>query len=246
MTCSQTDRLLQTLRVHVPGATDDLLTLELFNVVDEFLRRTSAWRYAVNIDISGADTDATGAVEFPVPMPGNSQMVRVITAYYNGSKVPAASSGVVQSSVGTLIPAQQFPDGDAMFLPFQVDTAPPSDLFTYAVYRPGYISITNPPTVEPLYPFEMTMALSVGVGCLECDCGDWDIPDWMFETYFQDWEDGILARLYSMPAKPWRDMVLAQYHGKRFRNEMALRKQEAARGFEYNVQNWQFPRAGWP
>ena len=51
MTCAPTDRLLQTLKVHVPGVTDDMLNLELFNVMDEFFRRTSAWQYRSDITL---------------------------------------------------------------------------------------------------------------------------------------------------------------------------------------------------
>jgi hypothetical protein len=240
MTCSQTDRLLQTLRVHVPGATDDLLTLELFNTMDEFLRRTNSWTFQTDVDISSGD------LEYPLALPGNSEMVRVMSAAYNGAPVPSATSGVVQSSMGTLQPEQTFPDGDAMFSPVNIDITPPNSIFTYAVYRPGYIQITNPPTDTPLYPFELTVALTLGVGCLECDTGEWDVPEWMYDTYFQEFTDGTLSRCYSMPAKPWRDMVLAQFHGKQFRSRMAERKQEAIRGFSYNVQAWRFPRAGWP
>jgi hypothetical protein len=238
--CSPSDRIMQTLRTRVPGATDDMLELELFNTIDEFLRRTNAWKYQTSVDISTGDTD------YALNVPNDAITIRVMKAEYNGVPVIATQSWVVQSSIGTLVPEQQFPDGDAMFSPFQTDITPPSQLFTYALYRPNYVTVTNPPSDEPLYPFILVVSLSLERGCLECACGDWSVPDWMFDTYFQDWEDGVLGRLFSMQSKPWSNTVLAQYHGKRFRNEMAFRKQEAARGFEYAVQTWRYPRAGWP
>ena len=40
MTCAPTDRIMQTLRTRVAGAADPMIELELFNTIDEFLRRT--------------------------------------------------------------------------------------------------------------------------------------------------------------------------------------------------------------
>jgi hypothetical protein len=36
-------RILDSLRIHTPGALDDVLKLELFNTADDFLRSTNAW-----------------------------------------------------------------------------------------------------------------------------------------------------------------------------------------------------------
>lgn len=240
MSCEPTDRIMQTLRVHIPGAPDPTLELELFNVMDEFLRRTNAWKQETNIDISSGET------EYDLGVPSDAAVVRVMSAQYNGTAVPVTTSGLVQTSVGTLVPEQTFPDGDALFKPFEIDINPPTQIFSYAIYRPNYVTITSPPSVEPIYPFNMVVALTVARRCLECGCGDWDLPEWIFDTFFQEFVDGTMARCYAMPAKPWRDLQMAQYHGKKFRSRMAERKQEVARGFEYGVQNWHYPRAGWP
>ena len=40
MACGPADRIMQSLLVHVPGAGEPVIQLELFNVVDEYLRRT--------------------------------------------------------------------------------------------------------------------------------------------------------------------------------------------------------------
>ena len=49
--CEPSDRLMQTLRVYVPGVTDEMIELELFNMMDEFFRRTSAWRFESDIEM---------------------------------------------------------------------------------------------------------------------------------------------------------------------------------------------------
>ncbi len=243
MTCAPTDRIMQTLRTRVPGAADPMLELELFNTIDEFLRRTMAWKEEESLFLS------EGNEEYPIPMPADATLVRVLGVTYDGSPVPASSSSsITQSSTGVLVPEMTFPDGDANFLPFKTDLDQASGIFSYSIFKPNYISVNNVPNpVDGNIPMIMVVALSVAQGCLECDsCADWAIPDWMYDMYFQDWVDGVLGRMYSMPAKPWSNTVLAQYHMKRFRNEMAFRKQEAARGFSYNTPTWRFPRSGWP
>lgn len=234
-TCEPSDRLMQSLLVNVPGATEDILKLQLFNVVDEFFKRTMAWRYEIDVELE------PGIVEYSYGLPGNSHMVRVVGATHNSMQVATAQSQVIQRSLGSLAPEQTFPDGDATFSPDVIDLTP-SDAFTYAIYRPDYIYVSGVGTEQAKFPLKLIMALTVTRGCLECDCGDWPFDEWMWDTYFQDWYDGVLGRMYAMPAKPWSSDKHATFHGKKFRNHMASRKQEANRGFVYNVPNWRFPR----
>lgn len=239
-TCSPIDRLLQTLKAHVPGVTDGMLQLELFNTCDEFFRRTSMWRYINEVTLL-EDT-----LQYDLAVPPDAVVVRALSVSHQGFPVrPAAqAAGVTMSSLGRMSPEMTFDDGDATFNPDASDLA--SGLFSYAIYRPDYITITSAPTVEQQqYPMILTLALSITKTCLECDCGDWQLEDWMYDMFFQDWFDGCVGRLYSMPAKPWASPTQAQYHLKRFRNKMALRKQEANRGFSYEMPATPlFPRGG--
>jgi hypothetical protein len=219
-----------------------MLELELFNTIDEFLRRTMAWKEQESVFL------ADGVNEYPIPMPADATLVRVLGVSYDGSPVPSSSSSVVtQSSTGVLVPEMTFPDGDANYLPFKSDLDTGTGIFSYALFKPNYISVNNLPTPAGDMPMLMTVALSVSMGCLDCEsCSDWAIPDWMYDMFFQDWLDGVLGRMYAMPSKPWSNLQLAQYHSKRFRNEMAFRKQEAQRGYAYNVPTWRYPQSGWP
>lgn len=239
--CNPSDRLMQTLKVRAPGATDEVIKLELFNVMDEFYRRTSAWRHTQDIQLEPSTSD------YDVDVPNGSVVVRLMAVEHQGVPVPSAAqrTAVTQSSLGTLLPELTFPDGDATFLPAESDLDP-SDVFSYAIYRPDYISVTAIPDEEGRrHPMKVVWALSLSPSCLECDCGDWEsVPDWHWDMFFQDLLDGALSRLYSMPAKPWSSDKHTLYHGKRFRNAMAFRKQEAMRGFAYGVPAWRFPR-GW-
>ena len=88
------------------------------------------------------------------------------------------------------------------------------------------------------------MALTIAKGCLECECGDWQLEDWMYDMFFEEWLNGTLMRLYAMPSKPWSSPTLATLYGKRYRSQMASRKQEAQKGFVYAQPGWRFPRTG--
>lgn len=239
-TCSPIDRLLQTLRVHVPGVTDPLLQLEIFNVMDEFFRRTSAWRYEDSIDLE------VGKNEYAFAVPADSTVVRLMAVSHNDMPIASTqSTSVSVSTLGRLVPDMIYSDGDASFTPSTSDLNQ-SNLFTYAVYRPEYIQTTGQITDEmTVFPLKAVLALSLARSCLECDCGDWAVPDWTYDSFFQDWVDGCLGRLYAMPAKPWAAQTQAIYHLKRFRNAMALRKQEVMRGFAFDVPVWRFPQGGW-
>ena len=236
MACLPTDRLLQTIRVQVPGVTDELISLQMFNVMDEFFRRTSAWLY--NCDITLVE-DVT---EYGFVTPSDTTVVRLMGVAHQNVSVPStASTGLIQNSVGTLESEFQFPDGDVSVAPAVSDIV--GGVFSYAIYRPNYISITSLPDAEARkYPLEVVLALSLARQCLECDCGDWALEEWMWDMYFDAFLDGTLSRLYGMPMKPWASVAHATYHGKRFRNHMAFRKQEALRGFTYGQQIWRFPR----
>lgn len=233
--CAPTDRLMQTIVVTVPGVPEATARVILFNVIDEFLRRTSAWKIEVDVNLEGESP-------FVIPVPADAEIVRAMGATHNGVPVPQSTSGVIQSSTGTLEPELLLPDGDANFLPFATDIAPPSDLFSWSLFKPNYISVTNPPTsADAQYPLKVVVALSIAKSCLECECGDWQLDEWMFDMYFQDWLNGVLGNMFIMPAKPWSNPQLATYHLKRFRQSMGYRKQEAARGFNYNTPTWRFP-----
>jgi hypothetical protein len=237
--CIPADRLVQTLTVQVPGVTADMLNLQLFNVIDEFFRKSNAWRYDVEIDMK------EGYLDYGFAVPNDTMVVRELNVTHNGMPVANTQSGAVQSSVGRIDSSELFPDGDVAIDPAVSDLAG-NNLFTWAIYRPEYVTLTGTPDAEGRqYPLKMTLALTVKHGCLECDCGDWPLEEWQWDTYFQVFLDGTLWKLYGIPAKPWSNPTMAAYHGKRFRGATAFHKQEAKRGFTFATQTWRFPRGGW-
>lgn len=236
--CDPLDRLMQSLRVSVPGVTDDLLQLQVYNVVDEFFRRTNAWQYRDEITL---DEDAD---EYQFNVPGDVSVVRLLSVAHNGAPVPDASTiGALQSSIGHLSPELTFVDGDAQYHPIDTDGDEVTGLLTYSVFTPGYITLVSRPSPAQVdFPLVVLLALSLGPKCIEQDCGDWSVPEWMYQTYFNDWFDGALSRLYAMPMKPWTNAPAAVYHGRRFRNSMGFRKQESRHGFIHSPPPTRFRR----
>ena len=111
--CIPTDRLLQTIQVHAPGVTTEMISLELFNAMDEFFKRTSAWRHKDDVKLE------KGVIEYSYGVPSGAELVRMIGITHNGIPVPFAGQGGTSAVTGTgkLDPALVFPDGDAMFEP---------------------------------------------------------------------------------------------------------------------------------
>lgn len=67
------------------------------------------------------------------------------------------------------------------------------------------------------------------------------LPD-IADTLFRDaLLDGVLARLYAHPAKPYSNPLLAQHHAQRFRAAMGNYTGRAKTG-QTGVAPWQFPR----
>jgi hypothetical protein len=238
--CEPLDRLLGTLRMRVPGSTDAGLTLELFNTIDEFFRRTNAWRWLTDVNLT------QGQLTYPIYPPSGTALVRMLYVAQNGRPIPAAgdaASGPVISQRGRFPGDTLFPDGDAAFDPDRVVNE--GAVMRYAIYFPTYVTIDIPPSADAVqYPLQMALALTLAGSAIECDCGDWGLEEWMFDTFFEDWLDGTQGRMFSQIAKPYSNIAGATYHLKRFRQAMAYRKQEARRGFSYNTPSWRYPQGG--
>jgi len=78
------ERIMNSVRVHLPGVLDDLLRLELFNVLDEFFRSTNVWREEITQRVT------PGEREYELDLESSATIVRLLD---------------VRSSTGTYIPA---------------------------------------------------------------------------------------------------------------------------------------------
>lgn len=70
------------------------------------------------------------------------------------------------------------------------------------------------------------------------------MPAWIALKYMDVLVDGLLSRMMAHPRKAYSDAQLAVYHGRRYRNAMAIARVEARHQNLYGAQSWQFPK-GW-
>lgn len=234
---SEADRLLATLRLRLPGTTDAALKLELFNTADEFFRKSNAWRYEADVQLT------EGATQYPIFPPGGTSLVRVLGVTHRG--VPVAAQAGVGSTVsgghGRFDPDVLETSGDVEFFPEA--TISPGGVFRYAIFYPTYVSIDIPPSADAAEtPLKMVLALTLAAGEDLDDPSAWSLEPWMWERFYAAFEDGVQSRMMSQINKPYANPTIAAFHAKRFRAARNLAKQEAERGFIVNNPSWTFPR----
>jgi hypothetical protein len=68
------------------------------------------------------------------------------------------------------------------------------------------------------------------------------LPDMSYTHHLEGLSSGVLARLYSIPKRPWTDQGLAASHNKIYRQEIALARDESRRGYGPADAWTRFPR----
>lgn len=244
--CDELDRLMAVLRISLPGATDAMIRLALFDAVDAHLRRTNAWRYETDITLS------QGTTEYAIFPPSATTLVRVMSVTTNGRALAPmqtgdGGSGELRTSRGRLTADHTVSGGYGYFPDEQISEG---DVLRYAVYYPAYIEVDIAPSAQAVQsPLQALMAITLSPECkCAADGGDgceWALDPWMVARYHDDWLYATLSRMMSLPSKPWSNPQMAIYYGKLARSKANFAKQEADRGFVHDVQQWRFPRGGW-
>lgn len=67
------------------------------------------------------------------------------------------------------------------------------------------------------------------------------LPDDLFQQWFECILDGVLHRLYRMPAKPYSSPQLAAWHGARYRMGCTRARAIAQAGYTNGAGRWNFP-----
>lgn len=89
-------------------------------------------------------------------------------------------------------------------------------------------------TVEDALEFYVALAPKQTVRCL---------PGAALTHYYDAIMDGVLARLFAHPAKPYTNPALGEYHAKRFRAAIGAFAAQGKKGFSQGA-TWSFPRFG--
>jgi hypothetical protein len=232
------DRLLNTLKVRLSGVTEAALQLELFNTIDEFFRKTNAWRYESDVTL------AQGSTQYPIFPPAATALVQIMGVTHKGIPVaPMSTGGSALTQRGQITADILSGTEDATYFPDA--TVSEGGVFAYSLYYPQYITIDIPPSEEATeFPIKITLALTLAAINLEDDAGEWALEPWMYESFHEAWVDGTQGRMMSMANKPWTNPQMAVYHMKRFRNAMAQAKHQFGTGMIFNATSWRFPRGG--
>jgi hypothetical protein len=101
-----TDRLFDNMRVRLPGATDNALKLELYNVLDDFCREAFVWRETIDVPLT------VGVTEYPIT-PVGTEIVRVYSIDHTSLDVSNVTFEFGTISFGTAPSAADVAAGSA-------------------------------------------------------------------------------------------------------------------------------------
>jgi hypothetical protein len=232
-----TDRLLNNLRIRLPGATDGAIRNEMWNALNELCREAGIWREVVEIQLN------EGTTQYPITAPAGAEVVHILDVRHNGLPVISSADGS-SSPVITMRGRIEADTAVDDTFSYDADAQGGSGTGQYAIYEPQYITITNPPDSDTVvYPLLVVVTLAPVLDVLDQDFEVW-APDWVWSKYHSALLDGCLGMMMSQLAKPYSSERMAIYHLKRFINHKALAKPEAEKNGRPRSQAWRFPRGG--
>lgn len=82
MATADVNRLMDNLRISLPGAIDDALRMEVFNTLNDFFQGTNIWREDIEVEV------AAGETHYEILPSGPANIVRLI-GVIDHNKLPA-------------------------------------------------------------------------------------------------------------------------------------------------------------
>lgn len=67
------DRLMDNARIHLPGALDSTLKLEMYNVLNDFFQNSNIWQEEIEFEVT------TSALEYSIEATSVSSIVRLVS-----------------------------------------------------------------------------------------------------------------------------------------------------------------------
>jgi hypothetical protein len=114
MAAADITRLMNNARVRLAGATDGLLQIELFNVMDEFFKGSNVWNEDIDIEVPGQDPPNT---VYDITASGPALVDKLLWVYTVDPNTPTARGSAIGASMSTpgeLTLAQQ-PSSDVTY-----------------------------------------------------------------------------------------------------------------------------------
>ena len=116
--------------------------------------------------------------------------------------------------------------------------------------RPVACELVPPTTTSPFYSVKLrdkpssatTLTAYIALTPDPSSRPEDSVPDWLISKYREGFEDGVLARMMLQPAKPYSNLKLAEYHGRKYRRAVSQARNEALHAFKFRGQGWIYPR----
>jgi hypothetical protein len=195
----------------VNGAPDTLITTHLLRVLNDFYTRSTGWRAVV-----GPYQVMTGIQEVDLnPVDQNTRLQFVLGAYMypiNGSGSPTP-----------IYPTTRLPIGATPALPSRYFMQMPDQMLLYPVPDQTYGNV--------LYAYAALVPTTLAA----------TLPDISYTHHVDGLIDGVLARLYQIPKRPWSDKELAMMKMKSYRQAILMARDFANRGYGPSDTGFRFP-----
>jgi hypothetical protein len=190
--------LYNEIRAELPGIPEPLLANGVRKAIQEFFRKSEAWRYSVP-----GLLDWTMALTFPAlaagtEIPTGTRVIRVDELKY-------ASDGTSLQPVE--FQTQQDLDGD--YPDWEVKTG--SSPLRWTNDGDG-----GTPRIVPIASADVLGSLKVRVILAPIDSLT-ELPDALFYDFEDDFKHGALARLMKIPGKDWTDIPAASAYMQMFK-----------------------------
>ena len=127
---AETDRLINNLRIRVPGATDSAITLELYNVLDDFLNETNVWQEEIVIQ------PVAGQLTYQLDSLDAASIHRLLGVYdSSGARVQAA----MQEPSVVVLADKSFAPGTKLTVVVALNVMTPNNPAADIPYLPEWI-----------------------------------------------------------------------------------------------------------
>ena len=207
------DQLYNTLRVELPGIPEPVLVEGVLKTVQDFFKRSEAWRHTVDSLL-----DWTEALVFPAlvqasELPANTRVVRVDLVKYG-------SDGTSLKKV--LFRTRQQLDDEYSDWEVKIGSTP----LRWTNDGAGAAD----PRIIPIAVADVLGSLQVRV-IVTPDNNLVDLPDFLYFEFEDDFKNGTLARLMKIPGKDWTDFAGASAYASLYKAGWVRAKSRAQAGY---------------
>ncbi|MDX1297290.1 MAG: hypothetical protein R3260_03480 [Pseudomonas sp.] len=197
------------------GAEEALTTQEIFAAIRQFCEEGLAWVYDFGpVTITALDTHVT--INVSSGLPTDTKAGYVLKTEFRSSNT---------DNFKDFLPTLSLPSNPD-------DTA--TDPTSYYAESPSSLLLIPQPTETHTNGFRAKVSVIPTATTVT-------LPD-EFETHWRDAViDGVMARMFNMPNKPWSNAQLALLHGRRFRNHIKRTRDIVKRRYGTDSSGWTFP-----